>query len=150
MCVFLIADDNFEFSVQQPLFEIFRGEQSGGGALNRTEFHQRKREDPPFGNTGQHDEYAVAFGDSVFEQQVCRLIGEAAEIKISKFPFASLLIDPDHRKTIAFLFRPFINNIIGKIVIFRYFNSVFPQLCNGRQIFFRKLVHFPILYSCFR
>ena len=80
----------------------------------------------------------------MFEQKIRGLVGETAEIKIGEFPLASLLVHPDHRETVSLFFRPLVDDVVGEVVIFRYFYSVLPQLRNGSQIFFRKLVHFRI------
>ena len=142
--VLLIADDDFEFAVVQTSAEVFRGQEGGRGALHGAEFHQSQRKNPPLRDAGKHDKHAVALRNAMFEQKICGLVGETAEIKIGEFPLASLLVHPDHRETVSLFFRPLVDDVVGEVVIFRYFYSVLPQLRNGSQIFFRKLVHFRI------
>ena len=60
VCVFLVADDDFEFAVVQASAEILRSQKRGRGALHGAEFHQSQRENPPLRNAGKHDKHAVA------------------------------------------------------------------------------------------
>ena len=114
-----IGNHHFEAPELDALTDVVRRQKNRGRALNRTEFDQRKREDPPFRNARQKQKDTVAAGNAVFDQKIRRLIGEFGKVVKREFLLVAMLVHPDQRKAVAVLIPDFIHNIKGKIIIFR-------------------------------